>query len=625
MKNSAENFFESYVAGLAEFKRRKTTEVRIGNRVIGGDHPILVQSMTTTNTRDIEATVAQTLELANAGCELVRITAPTAKDAEALEEIVKRVRAAGCKVPISADIHFQPRAAMEAVKWVEKVRINPGNFVDKGIMFLKDWSDEDWNAGAQKVHDQFTPLVLEAKKRGVALRIGTNHGSLSSRMLFRYGDTVEGMVESALEYLRVCEAHDFYDVVFSMKASNPKVVIEAYRLLAQRLEKEHRPYPFHVGVTEAGEGEDGRLKSSVGIGGLMLDGIADTIRVSLTENPVEEVPVANKLIDVCQRSVAAVPEFYWPVDPFHFKRRESESIRIKGRVFGGENPVCVGAEPAKLLSALPQERPLEWYTTGSDTLHLARLSYLAELPRFGNDAEADVVQIQAAELLEGKWPENKIVEIQFQEIKEIQTLEIPKEKQVFVSYVGEGNWLASYRFLVSSLAISGNKAPIILRKRLPDNAAERMLAAAQLGVLLCDGIGDLVHIDVEGQYFASVNLAYDILQASGLRRTKTEFISCPSCGRTLFDLEEVTAQIKSRTGHLKDVAIAVMGCIVNGPGEMADADFGYVGGAPGKIHLYVGKEQVQKNIPEDEATDALIELIKVHGKWTEPQPETQSV
>jgi (E)-4-hydroxy-3-methylbut-2-enyl-diphosphate synthase len=608
-----------YCSSLFEFSRRKTTEVTIGNRVIGGDHPVLIQSMTTTNTKDIEATVAQTLELANAGCELVRITAPTAKDAEALEEIVKRVREAGCEVPISADIHFQPRAAMEAVKWVEKVRINPGNYVDKGIMFMKDWTEEEFAAGVQKVHDQFSPLVLEAKKRKVALRIGVNHGSLSGRMLFRFGDTVEGMVESAIEYLRVCEAHDFHNIVFSMKSSNAKVVIEAYRMLSQRLEQDHRPYPFHVGVTEAGEGEDGRLKSAVGIGGLLLDGLGETIRVSLTESPVEEIPVAKKLVEICHREVEPVDAKEFPVDPFHFNRRTTTELNLSGLKVGGDQPIWVGTTPSQVIAALPKERPLEWYSANSNS------DRLESLTRFGTDGQAQVLQVSSSEIVAGSWPKKiSNLEICIEDIKHLDLINLPKEcNELLFSYVGQSNWLGSYRYLVAWLGERNLKAPIVLRRTLKNTAEDRMLTAANLGVLLCDGIGDLVHVEVEDQYLGSVNLAYDILQAAGLRRTKTEFISCPSCGRTLFDLEEVTAQIKAKTGHLKDVAIAVMGCIVNGPGEMADADFGYVGGAPGKIHLYVSKEQVQKNIPEDEATDALIELIKSHGRWTEPEIEPE--
>jgi (E)-4-hydroxy-3-methylbut-2-enyl-diphosphate synthase len=356
-------------AGRFAPARRKTLPVRVGNRVIGGDNPILVQSMTTTNTKDIEATVIQTLELWNAGCELIRITTPTAKDAECLREIVAKVRAAGCAAPISADIHFQPRAAHEAVKWVEKVRINPGNFVDsKAPGEMKEYDDASFERGVQKVRDAFAPLVREAKARGVALRIGTNHGSLSDRMMWRYGDTVEGMVESALEYLRVCEAEDFDQIVFSMKSSNPRVAIQAYRLLAHRLEAGgHKPYPFHVGVTEAGDGEDGRLKSSVGIGALLRDGLGDTVRVSLTEDPVQEVPVAKALVKLCETSkIPAVPAIEESVSFYDYHRRETEPVTVSTQfgdlVVGGREPIAVGVvDPG--AEALPKgDRKAEWVT-----------------------------------------------------------------------------------------------------------------------------------------------------------------------------------------------------------------------------------------------------------------------
>lgn len=614
----------SYTQSVFNPKRRKTISVPVGNRVIGGDAPILIQSMTTTNTKDIDATVMQTLELAHAGCELVRITVPTVKDGECLGEIVKKVREAGCDVPISADIHFQPKAAMEAVKYADKVRINPGNYVDKGILFEKEWTDEELEKAHDRVRKEFSPLVEECKKRGVAIRIGTNHGSLSSRMLYKFGDSAEGMVESALEYLRICEELDFDRVVFSMKASNPKVVIEAYRLLAAKLEEgNHKAYPFHVGVTEAGEGEDGRLKSAVGIGALLLDGISDTIRVSLTETPVAEIPVAQKLVEVCSKEYPPMTEVEWKIDSYHFQRRETAEIKLTSDIkVGGHETVLVGTQVSSVITALPGERPLEWYqATDQHKLY-------ADRPWFSEEATSQVKVISFEKfiekreiLLSGFFKSGQKLEVQVSQLDWTpEQVEAVKSFQghLMWSWIGEGNWVGSWRKLVSILDGLGRKDLMVLRQTLKDTEGERMLTAAQFGSLLCDGIGDLVFVEVDGQFSASVNLAYDILQAAGLRRTKTEFISCPSCGRTLFDLEEVTAQIKEKTGHLKDVAIAVMGCIVNGPGEMADADFGYVGGAPGKISLYVGKEVVQKNIPEDEAPDALVELIKQHGKWCDP-------
>lgn len=592
--------------------RRRSIPVRVGNRVIGGDHPVLVQSMTTTNTKDIDATVLQTLELWNAGCELIRITTPTAKDAECLQEIVAKVRAAGCDAPISADIHFQPRAAHEAVKWVEKVRINPGNFVDsKAPGEMKEYDDASFAAGTLKVREAFAPLVREARARGVALRIGTNHGSLSDRMMWKYGDTVEGMVESALEYMRVCEEEDFDQIVFSMKSSNPRVAIQAYRLLAHRLEAGgHKPYPFHVGVTEAGDGEDGRLKSSVGIGALLRDGLGDTIRVSLTENPVQEIPVAKTLVSLCdpakippvsggqlreEDAAEVVPE---AVSFYNYQRRESDVVTLKtpfgDLVAGGREPVAVGIV-APGVEWLPKgDRKPEWIT--GESWPVLRAHVGARVPSG-----------------------HEVVEVQIREVAELTDVTPPAAGTVLWSVdPAAANLPGLYRYLAAWLAAQGRKDLIVLRDRTDGTPEGNMAAAARLGSVLADGIGDLIHVDSAASVQASLNLAYDILQASAVRRSKPEYVACPGCGRTLFDLQSTTQRIRAKTAHLKNISIAVMGCIVNGPGEMADADFGYVGGAPNKVSLYVGRECVQKNIPEDEAPEALVELIKAHGRWIEP-------
>lgn len=579
---------------LFQPKRRQTISVRVGNAIIGGDAPILVQSMTTTSPRDIEATVEQTLQLANAGCELVRITAPTVKDSEALAEVMKRVRAAGCTVPVSADIHFQPRAAFEAVKWVEKVRINPGNFCDTGIMTLKELSDAEFQAGRQRVFEQFGPFVQEAKSRGVALRIGVNHGSLSARMLYRYGDTVEGMVESAFEFLDVCEAESFDQIIFSMKASHPRVAIAAYRLLAHRLEQEGRKaYPFHVGVTEAGEGEDGRTKSAVGIGSLLLDGIGDTVRVSLTEHPVAEIPVANQLVNLCAHSLAQAQNVVSPsfqgktgVDDFHYARRASASLSLGGVQAGAANPVRVGSASGALHISTNPDRPLEVNVgKGYQILSFAQAS------SSGTIDFNSAIEIQIS---------------QFSEIEQIAALSSRFPGPVLWSWIGPGV-VSGTRALVAALHAANRADLIVLRS----TDSDKLSISANLGNLLCDGIGDVLLLN-------DIDFAYDLLQACGLRRTKTEFISCPGCGRTLFELQGVLAGIKARLGHLRGVSIAVMGCIVNGPGEMADADFGYVGGAPGHISLYEGKTLVRKNIPEAQALDSLVELIRSRGRWIDP-------
>jgi len=576
-----------YMADRFHPVRRVTVPVRVGNKIIGGSAPVLIQSMTTTSPKDIVATVRQTLELAEAGCELVRITAPTIKDAECLQEIMRQVRAAGCTVPVSADIHFQPRAAFEALKWVEKVRINPGNFVDSGILTLKEISDAEFAAGRQKVFDAFGPFVREAKARGVALRIGVNHGSLGARMLYRYGDTVEGMVESALEFLDVCEAENFDQIVFSLKASNPRVAMQAYRMLASRLESENRkPYPFHVGVTEAGEGEDARIKSAVGIGSLLLDGIGDTIRVSLTEHPVAEIPVARDLVRVCSLPEESLRFDVPPlsIDPYNYRRRNSIEFAAGALTVGGMQPVRVGIPVAslkELQERLNGDRSPEWISGEND----------ASLPYLTVHTLSGIAGLK--ELASGVFKDNACW-----------------------SYSGPQS-VTGYRALASILDFLDRHDPIVLRAVLPSDHAGKLKVAAELGSLLNDGIGDALLLESENGV-AALDFSYDLLQAAGLRRTKTEYVSCPGCGRTLFNLQDVIGTIKARTGHLKNVSIAVMGCIVNGPGEMADADFGYVGGAPGHITLYEGKTAVKKNIPESEALDELVELIRSRGKWIDP-------
>jgi (E)-4-hydroxy-3-methylbut-2-enyl-diphosphate synthase len=627
-----------YTADRFSPRRRQTLKVRLGNRWIGGDEPILVQSMTTTNTKDIDATVFQTLELAKAGCELVRITTPTQKDSECLEEIMRKVRAAGCDVPVSADIHFQPRAAMEAVKWVEKVRINPGNFVDSKSAVMREYDDGSFSTGVQKVYDAFAPLVRTAKDRGVCLRIGTNHGSLSDRIMWKYGDTIEGMVESALEYLRVCEAENFDQIVFSMKSSNPRVVVEAYRLLAARLDKDHKPYPFHVGVTEAGDGEDGRLKSSVGIGALLLDGIGDTIRVSLTEDPIHEIPVAKALVRLCDLArLGPTPALPEALDFYSFNRREVPVLHLGNLTLGGREKIAVGtADPA--AESIPKgERRIEW--SGTHDSHALR----ADMPtvweprtvEFAIATKHQLVALSSSRLLSGLSDLPGNLEIQVEDPAHLDRIpaDVLNLPHVYWSCTppeaGDsihggsaspgGNPVARYRHLSAWLSLKGRPDPIILRGKSDGTPEGNMMLAARFGSLLIDGIGDMVHVEGPAGPKACMHLGYDILQAAGVRRTKPEYVACPSCGRTLFDLQTTTQKIRQRTAHLKNISIAIMGCIVNGPGEMADADFGYVGGAPSKVNLYVGRDVVKKNIPEEEAPEALVNLIKEHGRWSEPE------
>jgi (E)-4-hydroxy-3-methylbut-2-enyl-diphosphate synthase len=527
----------TYCASRFEYARRRTREVLIGNVGVGGDNPIRVQSMTTTRTQDIEGTLAQSIRLVEAGCEIVRITAPTVNDAKAIGEVKRLLRAKGINVPLVADIHFSPAAAMEAAEHVEKVRVNPGNFADQKFFRVREYTDEDYAAEIARIEERFTPLVLKCKERGVAMRIGSNHGSLSDRIMNRYGDTPAGMVESALEFVRIARKHDYHDIVLSMKASNPKVMIQAYRLLVARMDEEGLdPYPLHLGVTEAGLGEDGRIKSAVGIGALLDDGLGDTIRVSLTEEPEAEIPVAQRLVAPYNGTFhSAVRGEAERIDPYSYARRLTREVDG----VGGGNTVAV-------------LDPLE------------------------EGLSVDRSQLAALD-------------------------------------VGWFDAVRAYR----ALAANSGDQPIHLQLALDGDEEEVLLRASTVfGSLLCDGIGDSVGLSAPVEDRS--RLLFGILQAAGVRITKTEFVSCPSCGRTLFDLQSTTERIASRTSHLKGVKIAIMGCVVNGPGEMADADFGYVGGSPGHVNLYVGKDVVEKGVPEAEADQRLIDLIRSRGKWTEP-------
>lgn len=583
-----------YAADLFSYARRASREVMIGGVGFGGSHPIRVQSMITSDTMDTEACVAQTLRLVEVGCEMVRITAPTVKDAANLRNIRAALDFAGCRVPLVADIHFKPEAAMEAAKWVEKVRINPGNFADSKKFNVRDYSDTEYAAELERIRERFTPLVRLCQERGVALRIGTNHGSLSDRIMNRFGDSPLGMVESALEFARIARDLDFHRMVFSMKASNPKVMIAAYRLLVARLNAEGADwnYPIHLGVTEAGDGEDGRIKSAIGIGSLLSDGIGDTIRVSLTEDSHHEIPVARALVAPYGSRSAEVPPVTdvgsaW--SPYEYARRASERIELQGIT----GPVSLG---------------------DSETVRVV-------VPRRVDEAVAH----KRAGL--GDYQPELILEdlplVEVDPLSEEETGAINAVNEPRLVTVRDGTGLApvaAFRLLASRI---DPRHPILIKDILaPASGGEFLVhllaSSAVLGSLLCDGIGDAVLLRSEQAPSQSLRLAYNILQAAGVRIFKTDYVACPSCGRTLFNLQETTARIKASTAHLKGVRIAVMGCIVNGPGEMADADFGYVGGAPGKVNLYVGKQAVKFNIPEAEAVERLVDLIREHNKWVDP-------
>jgi (E)-4-hydroxy-3-methylbut-2-enyl-diphosphate synthase len=577
-------------------QRRKTREVIAGNPadggvIIGGGHPIVVQSMITCDTMDTAASVQQTLDLVAVGCQIVRITAPTVKDAANLKNIAAELRARGCQVPLVADIHFKPEAALEAAKWVEKVRINPGNYADSKKFAVKEYTDDQYAAELVRIEQKFSPLVKLCKELGRAMRIGTNHGSLSDRIMNRFGDTPLGMVESALEFARIAREHDYHNFVFSMKASNPKVMIECYRLLVARLD-ELGPgwnYPIHLGVTEAGEGEDGRIKSAIGIGSLLTDGLGDTIRVSLTEDSPNEIAVCRDLlaqVTLLSNRSAPLPDAGLSYDPFSFERRPSPEIELSDGVkCGGEQTIRVVVTRAAWDKVAPKIR-----------------------------AKDDVK------------PEAVYEDLNVYEIDPATDFKVNCETQLLTVKDGlELPAITAFRLLASKLKRLGLNNPILLKDclKFPEAPLEPKIALLQasvvIGSLLADGIGDAILIRGEAGGGQSLRLAYNILQAAGCRSFKTDYVACPSCGRTLFNLQTVTARIKVRTDHLKGVKIAIMGCIVNGPGEMADADFGYVGGAPGKINLYVGKTPIKFNIPEAEAVDRLVDLIREHGKWVEPE------
>jgi (E)-4-hydroxy-3-methylbut-2-enyl-diphosphate synthase len=604
-----------YCDSRLSYQRRATREVRVGPVGLGGANPIRVQSMITCDTMDTAASIRQTLDLVAVGCEIVRITAPTVKDAANLREIVAGLRAQGCAVPIVADIHFKPEAALEAARWVEKVRINPGNYADSKKFKIVEYTDEQYAAELERIRERFTPLVKLCQERGVAMRIGTNHGSLSDRIMNRYGDTPLGMVESALEFARIARELGYHEFVFSMKSSNPKVMIEAYRLLVARLHElgEDWNYPIHLGVTEAGDGEDGRIKSAIGIGSLLSDGIGDTIRVSLTEDSVHEIPVARELIRLVPAAAAgrdgndgknarngsddvhASPSSHnshaWSHDPFTYRRRATAPLELGGVHLGGEETVRVVVRQGSYDKVAHKLRQMGDYQP--------ELVY-----ENAGVAEVDPRDSAALDAL-NQSARPRLVTVR-------DGLNVPV--------------IAAFRLLAARL---DERHPILLKDTLnppADDAVtdfrENLLTAApNIGSLLCDGIGDAVLVQGETAPGQALRLSYNILQAAGTRIFKTDYVACPSCGRTLFNLQETTAQIKAATSHLKGVKIAIMGCIVNGPGEMADADFGYVGGAPGKINLYVGKTAVKFNIPQAEAVDRLKDLIREHGKWMDAPVE----
>ncbi len=642
-----------YTNSLLQPTRWRTREVRVGDLVIGGKTPIVVQSMTTPSTQDTKATVDQMEKLSEVGCQLMRVTTPTQADIDNLPAIRKEMKRRGIHQPVVADVHFLPKLALQACDFVEKVRINPGNFADRKKFETKSYTDAEYEEELHRIRDAFLPILQRAKTNGVALRIGTNHGSLSDRIMNRYGDTPLGMVESAMEFVNIAVAEDFHQLVLSMKASNTQVMIQAYRLLVSRMKEADMNYPLHLGVTEAGEGEDGRIKSALGIGSLLADGLGDTIRVSLTEDPEAEIPVAQKIVNLFalpheDSPVCDMISPSWPL--FEHVRRSTKELVSSFQVgVGGEHPIRVRTElegnaGAKQIRENQSDPPFEVvvvsekkdervsWPIGTGCAYVRRPSsdsplekgreFFDELSLSINEAWlVSEYQEKLREKLQGKplW-------LRICSEKNISTaLSFARElkNQISLGIEVEGPTLTKLtRQLVLKLSEVQMNPPLHLHLQTPLSFSKeeaQILAAKELGGLLCDGLGDSVEISSAHGSAFNHRLAYNVLQASRRRMFKTEFISCPSCGRTLFDLQETTDRIRKKTGHLKDVKIAIMGCIVNGPGEMADADFGYVGAGPDRIHLYVGKECVVRHIPTAQADERLIELIREKGRWTDPQ------
>ncbi|GJQ33341.1 MAG: 4-hydroxy-3-methylbut-2-en-1-yl diphosphate synthase (flavodoxin) [Ignavibacteriaceae bacterium] len=666
---------KNYCDSLTSYSRYKTREVMVGSVGIGGNNPIRIQSMTTTDTMDTKATVEQSIRMIEAGCELVRITAPSIKEAKNLEVIKKELRAAGFDTPLIADIHFTPNAAEMAARLIEKVRVNPGNYIDRKRFDFIEYDDTTYQAEIDRIRERFTPLVKICKEYGTAMRIGTNHGSLSDRIMSRFGDTPLGMVESALEFVRICRDENYHNIVLSMKASNTQVMVEAYRLLVSKMTEEGMDYPLHLGVTEAGGGEDGRVKSALGIGALLEDGLGDTIRVSLTEDPEFEAPVAIALADRYKNRSghAEIPAIETnPLDPFNYNRRESFQLLNIG---GSSVPVVVTdlsqedlSDPASLapVGYFYDEPTDKWNMNdtacdyfylgenlpGFDLPHGSRGIYDYSFWKKLDSKERALPLLAKAEYLEENDPELlfKCLSISLPELDENTIAKLKDDAYTIILLRTDNtHGMAEQRRFFFRLIEEGIKNPVILQRDYTGISEENFLLwpSTDFGGLLIDGFGDGVFVTLNRSKNATGNenptlhtkphtpnpltthhsplttetvnrILFGILQAARVRTSKTEYIACPSCGRTLFDLQETTEMIRKRTSHLKGVKIAIMGCIVNGPGEMADADYGYVGSGPGKITLYRGKEVVTKAIATEFAVDKLIDLIREDGNWVEP-------
>jgi len=621
-----------YCNSLFQYSRFQTREVSVGNVIIGGDQSIRIQSMTTTDTMDTKGTVEQSIRMIESGCEIVRITAPSKKEAENLRIIRDELHLRGYTQPLVADIHFTPNAAEIAARIVEKVRINPGNYADKKKFEILEYTDTQYDEELDRIRERFLPLVKICKEEGTAMRIGTNHGSLSDRIMNRYGDTPLGMVESAMEFTRICMDENFHDIIFSMKASNPQVMVQAYRLLAATMMVEGMNYPLHLGVTEAGEGEDGRIKSAVGIGTLLEDGLGDTIRVSLTEEPEAEIPVAKALVDrYTSPRTAQLPEIdTQSFQPYEYLKRHSLNVKN----IGGDEVPRVIIDLSNFEKITPAElkhcghyynEELDKWTAAdaaADYVYVGKGSVDFELPGMVNviqDADVWTQNPQTYPLLFDDFS-NLSIELNFVRctLSKINNefIESLPSNSILIMEAETDHVMAEMRAAFLKLS---SDLPVIMKRDFSNSDREhcRLFASTDFGGLLIDGFGNGIWLNSKQENEFINQTAFGILQATRTRISKTEYISCPSCGRTLFNLQEITAKIRKRTDHLKGLKIGIMGCIVNGPGEMADADYGYVGSGNGVISLYKGKVVMRKNIPAENAVDELISLIKEFGDWVE--------
>lgn len=640
-----------YCNSLTEYSRFKTREIKIGDLYLGGNNPIRVQSMTTTDSMDTLATVEQSIRMIEAGCELVRITAPSIKEANNLQYIKNELRKRGYKTPLVADIHFTPNAAEVAARIVEKVRVNPGNYADKKKFEQIDYTDLAYETELSRIRERFTPLVKICKEYGTAMRIGTNHGSLSDRILSRYGDTPMGMVESAMEFLRICRDENYHEIVLSMKASNPQVMVQAYRLLVSKMMELGWDYPLHLGVTEAGEGEDGRIKSAAGIGTLLEDGLGDTVRVSLTEDPEFEIPVALDLVNRYnirrekQKEIPAV--IHNPIDPYEYSKRQTHPCLN----VGGSNVPRVIADLSKKQHPISpanlfafgyaysveadkwnlSEQAVDFIFVGNGELGFdipGTLGIIQDSKTWSNATKRERYYPLFANVYEfsvaPQHPVLNFVSLDLSACKESDLKSIQAIKNVvLVLSTSNEHAMPELRRLAMWLMQMEISCPFIIRRKYEEISENQfqLYASTDCGALLLDGLGDGIWLSAESSVAPKLinSTAFGILQATRSRISKTEYISCPSCGRTLFDLQSTTAKIRARTEHLKGVKIGIMGCIVNGPGEMADADYGYVGTGAGKITLYKGKEVVKRNVPSVQAVEELVDLIREHGDWVEKE------